>query len=151
MITMKTIIRLGKKSRLVMRRLICTALFGAALISPVAQGQALDSVDVQARGDDAEIVMRFATSILYLRHNPQKEGRALRIYFRFVGVGVQEIDLTPYTRRLRAFGPAPGVSISFPEPDGSVSVTFDESAHFSVRPNADGRSISVLIAGKPGG
>jgi hypothetical protein len=61
------------------------------------------------------------------------------------------MDLTPYTSRLRALGPAPGASISFPEPDGSVSVSFDEATRFSVRPNADGRSISVLIAGKPGG
>lgn len=151
MITMKSIMGAGKMSHMVARRFICIALFGAAMAAPVAHAQALDSVDVQARGDDAEIVMRFAAPILYLRHNPLKEGRSLRVYFRFVGVGAQEVDLTPYASRLRAFGPAPGARVSFPEPDGSVSVTFDEATRFSVRPNADGRSISVLIAGKPGG
>ena len=121
---------------------------GATLAS--AHGQALDAVDVQQRGANAEIIVRFATQILYLRHNPLEEGRSVRIYLRLVGIGLQESDLTPDSRRLAALGPAPAATIRFPEPDGAMSISFDQSTHFSVRPGSDGRSIVVLIPAKPG-
>ena len=123
----------------------------APLFLASAQGQALDSVDVQQRDTGAEIIIRFATQILYLRHNPLAEGRSVRIYLRLVGIGLQEGDLAPDSRRLAASGPAPAATIRFPEPDGSASVSFEQATRFSVRPGADGRSISILIPANPGG
>jgi hypothetical protein len=113
-----------------------------------AHGQALDAVEVQPRGANAEITIRFASQILYLRHNPLEEGRSVRIYLRLVGL--QEGDLAPDAKRVAAMGPAPAATIRFPEPDGALSVAFDQSTRFSVRPGSDGRSIGILIPAKPG-
>jgi len=113
--------------------------------------QAMDAIDVQQRGPDAEILIRFATQVLYMRHNPPGEGQSLRIYLRLVGPGLQEGDLIPESRRSYPVAPAPGATIRFPESDGSLSVSFDQATRFSVRPGPDGRSISIVIPAKPGG
>jgi hypothetical protein len=151
-ITMKTTISIGNKSLGGAAQFVRAAVALTALaLASAAQGQALDAAEVQLRGADTEINIRFATQILYLRHNPREEGRSVRIYLRLVGIGLQESDLTPDSRRLPPLGPAPAATVSFPEPDGSLSVTFDQSIRFSVSPGTDGRSISILIPARPGG
>jgi hypothetical protein len=116
-----------------------------------AHGQALDAVDVKEGEADVQIVLRFSTQIQYVRHNPLEQGPSLNIYLRMVGVGLRPGDLAPSTRRIPPHGPAPAAVIRFPEPDGSVSIAFDQSTRFSVRPGSDGRSISILIPAKPDG
>jgi hypothetical protein len=149
---MKTTIRIGNMSLGWMAQFVRAALALATLaFASAAQGQALDVAEVQLRGADTEITIRFATQILYLRHNPREEGRSVRIYLRLVGIGLQESDLTPDSRRLPPLGSAPAATVSFPEPDGALSVTFDQSTRFSVSPGTDGRSISIVIPARPGG
>jgi hypothetical protein len=150
---MKNTNSIGKKSLNAMAQFVRTvALAAAALIlAPAAYGQALDAVDVQQRGADAEITVRFATAILYMNHNPREEGQSVRVYLKLVGVGLQDGDLAPDSRRVPAIGSAPAVTVMFPESDGSLSVSFDRSMRYSVRPGQDGKSISILIPAKPGG
>jgi hypothetical protein len=150
MIAIKTTLKQGIMS---LNAIVCLvrATVLAAVTLASAHGQALDAVDVQQRGSNAEIIIQFATQILYLRHNPFDEGRSVRIYLRVVGAGPRESDLTPDRRRLAASGPAPAATISFPEPDGALSITFDQFTRFSVRPSSDGRSIVIMIPAKPGG
>jgi hypothetical protein len=113
-------------------------------------GQGLDTAEIQRRGADAEITVRFVTQLLYLRHCPPEEGLSVRIYLRFTGIRAGEIERLPGTRILPALGPAPASTIRFPESDGSLSVVFDKSTRYSVRPGDDGRSITILIPAKPG-
>lgn len=128
------------------------ALAGLFTMMPAtALAQAMDAIEVQQRGPDAEILIRFATQVLYMRHNPPSEGQSVRIYLRLVGPGLQEGDLIPESLRSYPLAPAPGATIHFPEPDGSLSVSFDHATRFSVRPGSDGRSISIVIPAKPGG
>jgi hypothetical protein len=150
-ITMKIANSIGRISLKSIAPWVRAAALAAMTLASTAHGQALDAADVQQRGADAEIIIRFATQILYLRHNPREEGRSVRIYLRIVGVGLQDADLTPDSRRLGALEPAPGATIRFPEPDGALSISFDQATRFSVRPGSDGRSISILIPAKPGG
>ncbi|MCJ7838601.1 MAG: hypothetical protein MUP61_05230 [Burkholderiales bacterium] len=122
----------------------------AILVSAsAAHGQALDTAEIQKRGADAEITIRFVTQILYLRHCPPEEGRSVRIYLRLTGGRAGEIERLPGARILPALGPAPASNIRFPESDGSLSVAFDKSTRYSVRPGDDGRSITILIPAKP--
>jgi hypothetical protein len=123
----------------------------ALLLVPAAQAQALDAVEVQQLGADAEIIVRFATSILYMNHNPQEEGKSVRVYLKLVGVGMQESDLAPDTRRVPAAGSAPAATVMFPEPDGSLSIGFDRTTRFKVSPGSDGRSIRILVPARTGG
>ena len=150
---MKNAISIGNKSLIaIARRMKSFVLAGLTLlVAPAAYAQALDAVDVQQRGADAEIVIRFVNPVLYLRHNPLEEGRSVRVYLKLVGVGMQDGDLAPDSRRLPATGSTPAANIMFPESDGALSVSFDRSTRFSVRPGADGRSISILIPSRPGG
>ncbi|MBE0626062.1 MAG: hypothetical protein IH606_14750 [Burkholderiales bacterium] len=122
-----------------------------AMTLATAHGQALDAVDVKQREADVEIILRFSTQIQYVRHNPLEQGQSLRIYVRLVGVGLKPGDLAPSTRRTPPHGPAPAAVIRFPEHDGAVSIAFDQSTRFSVRPGSDGRSISILIPARPDG
>jgi len=101
------------------------------------------------RGADAEITIRFASQLLYLRHFPPEQGQSLRIYLRLTGSPAGGIEQLPGTRVLPARGPAPAASIRFPESDNSLSVTFDKATRYTVRPGDDGRSISILIPAKP--
>ena len=151
-ITMKNTNSIGKKSLKAIVQFVraVTLASVALLLAPVAYGQALDAVDVQPRGSDAEITIRFATPVLYMNHNPREEGRSVRIYLKLVGPGLQDGDLAPDNRRVPAIGSAPAVTVMFPESDGSLSVSFDRSTRYSVRPGQDGRSISILIPAKPG-
>jgi hypothetical protein len=152
-ITMKNTNSIGKKSLIAIARRMKSFVLAMLtfMVAPAAYAQVLDAVDVQQRGADAEIVIRFANPVLYLRHNPLEEGRSVRVYLKLVGVGMQDGDLAPDSRRLPATGSAPAATIMFPESDGALSVSFDRSTRFSVRPGADGRSISILIPSKAGG
>lgn len=152
-ITIKNANSIGNKSLAAIGPFVRAAVLAiaAVAIAPAAHAQAIDAVDVQQRGADAEIIIRFATQVLYMSHNPLGEGRSVRVYLRLVGAGVQDGDLAPDRRRLPALEPAPAASIMFPEPDGALSIAFDRSTRFSVRPGSDGRSISILIPAKSGG
>jgi hypothetical protein len=151
--TMKSTNRIGTSSIGRIARFFRVAILSIpiSLLASVADGQALDGVDVQQRGADTEISIRFATQVLYLRHNPLETGQSVRIYLRVVGIGLQDSDMTPDSRRLGAFGSAPAATIRFPEPDGALSISFDQATRFGVRPSPDGRSISILIPAKSGG
>ncbi|MBE0626127.1 MAG: hypothetical protein IH606_15075 [Burkholderiales bacterium] len=128
------------------RNLVALAIL---LSASAAHGQALDTAEIQKRGADAEITIRFVTQLLYLRHCPPEEGSSVRIYLRLTGGRTGELEQLPGTRILPALGPAPAANIRFPESDNSLSVTFDKSTRYSVRPGADGRSIVLLIPAKP--
>jgi len=151
--TMKSKNRIGTSTLGGIARFLSAAMLSTllSLLATAAHGQALDGVDVQQRGADTEITIRFATQVLYLRHNPFEAGQSVRIYLRVVGIGLQDSDMTPDSRRLGAFGSAPAATIRFPEPDGALSISFDQATRFGVRPSPDGRSISILIPAKSGG
>lgn len=155
MITIITMGQPGRKSLKTSLLEAMTWLLRAAVLTAMtvtsAHGQALDAVDVKQREADVEIVLRFSTQIQYVRHNPLEQGRSLSIYVRLVGVGLKPGDLAPSTQRIPPHGPAPSAVIRFPEPDGSVSIAFDQFTHFSVRPGSDGRSIRILIPAKADG
>ena len=119
---------------------ICTGLTAS-----VARGQALDSVDIERRGNATEINVRFITYVQYLRHAPPDFGKSLRIYVQLTGGGVQPSDLIPLTKRFSRTGETPQITVSFPESDNSLLITFDQPTKYAVRPGSDGRSIIVLL------
>ena len=121
------------------------------LTSAVTAGRAqiLDSVEVMRRGDNAEITIRFDTPVQYLRHNPADSGNLLRIFVRTRGIDNGHGDVMHVTKRLRASESVPSITVSFPEIDNSLLVTFDRPVRYAVHPESDGRSISVVLQLKP--
>lgn len=47
----------------------------------------IDSIDIVRVGNQAEVLIRFATEIQYIRHVPDDEGKFLRIFFRVTKPG----------------------------------------------------------------
>ena len=130
-------------------RISCLAF--VTLCAQSSFGQAIDSVDVERIGNEAEISIRFITQIQYLRHAPPDSGKSLRIYLRFTGPGIEESDLiVPNTIRPSKTGYLGSFSVFFPEPDRALLIAFDQSTRYTVRPKPDGRSISIRVPILPG-
>jgi len=124
----------------------------ALLAAGVTRAQLLDSVDVHPKGDNAEIVVRFATPVQYLRHAPPAAGRALRVYLQLTGgMGTQPGDLLPATLRPPKNDLVPKFTVTFPDSGNALMIEFERQTRFSVHPGADGRSISILVPSSPGG
>ena len=121
------------------------------LCAKPSYGQAIDSVDVERIGNEAEITIRFITQIQYLRHAPTDSGKSLRIYLRLTGPGIQESDLiVPGTTRLPKTAYLAQFSVTFPESDRALLIAFDQSTRYIVRPKPDGRSIGIRVPVLPG-
>lgn len=122
------------------------------LAAGVTHAQLLDSVDVHSRGDNAEIVVRFATPVQYLRHAPTTAGRTLRVYLKSAGgTGSQPGDLLPPTLRPPKNDLVPKFTVTFPDSGNALMIEFDRQTRFSVHPGTDGRSISILVPPSQGG
>jgi hypothetical protein len=122
-----------------------TAAVCTSLISVPARGQAVESVQIERRANATEINIRFMTYVQYLRHAPVDFGKSMRIYIQFTGGGVEPGDLVPRTQRFPRSEEAPEISVSFPEFDNSLMVSFDQPTKFEVRPSPDGRGIIVRL------
>jgi hypothetical protein len=124
------------------------ALFAAS----VAHAQLLDGVDIHPKGNDAEIVVHFATPVQYVRHAPLAAGKTLRVYLQLTGgAGIQPGDLLPATLRPPKNDWVPKFTVTFPESGNALTIEFDRHTRFSVQPGADGRSISVLVPSSSSG
>jgi len=124
----------------------------ALLAAGVTRAQLLDSVDVHSKGDNAEIVVRFATPVQYLRHAPPAAGRTLRVYLQLTGgMGIQPGDLLPATLRPPKNDLVPKFTVTFPDSGNALMIEFDRETRFSIQPGADGRSISIQVPSSPAG
>ncbi len=113
-----------------------------AVAAPARTVQAIQLVDVQRRGKEAEIRIQFAAPIQYARHAPFDSGNLLRIYAR------PSADTAPgaaQTLRLPETDMVPRFTVSYPDADNSVAIAFDQPTRFTVRQGADRQSISVVV------
>jgi len=125
----------------------------ALLATGVTRAQLLDSVDVHPKGSGAEILVRFATPVQYVRHAPQAAGTTLRVYLRLTrdSAGMQSGDLLPTTMRPPGNDLVPRFTVTYPDSGNALLVEFGRRTRFSVHPGADGRSISILVPLSSGG
>ncbi|MEQ1774883.1 MAG: hypothetical protein ABL891_13980 [Burkholderiales bacterium] len=125
----------------------CIPVFSGIAFPTMSCAQVIDSIDAQKRGSsEAEVVIRFAMQVQYLRHAPRDVGSSVRIYVQLTGSALQPSDLIPQTMRLPKKDFLPQTSVSFPESGNSVLVNFDQMVRFSVSPGPDGRSIHLLVS-----
>lgn len=123
--------------------LVSTLLVGAR----VARAQLLDSLDVQeGEGPISQILIRFTVAVQYLRHTPPRFGNALRIFLQVIGPGVQPGDLMPSTLQYRGSDRVPRFTVSYPETDNALVVSFAREVRFSVGPGPDNRSIVIAVS-----
>lgn len=127
-----------------------TATPAAAPAAPDSRRQLVAGVDVQRRGKDAEISLRFAVPVTLLRHAPGDAGSSLRLYLE---------SSEPQVRPPRGFKEAlrvpendlvPGLTLTFPEADGALLMAFDRATRFTVSAAPDGRRIAIVVPALPG-
>lgn len=139
---------LDQRARLRRRSFLRAAFATSALLlgARAARAQLLDSVDVQeGEGPASQILVRFTTTVQYLRHTPPHSGTTLRIFLQVLGPGLQPEDLVPTTVQYRGSDRVPRFTVSYPETDNAMVVSFAREVRFSVGPGPDSRSIVIAV------
>ena len=132
------------------RRSFLRAIFATSALllgARAARAQILDGVEVQeGEGPRSQILVRFTTPVQYLRHTPPDSGTTLRIFVQLLGPGIQPEDLVPMTLPYRGSERVPSFTVSYPETDNALVVTFARAVRFSVGPGPDNRSILIAVS-----
>jgi len=89
--------------------------------------------------------VRFTTPVQYLRHTPPHSGTVLRIFLQLLGPGLQPDDLVPMTLQYRGGDRVPSFTVSYPETDNALVVSFAREVRFSVGQGPDNRSILIAV------
>lgn len=117
-----------------------------------AHAQIIDHVDVVAREKDAEIAIRFVTTIQYLRHSPPGRGRLLQVEFQVTGpldspIGgqlVSESRISPRTDLVPPF------EVRYVAARKALTVEFKRDVSWRVSGSGDGRAILIRVPLPPG-
>jgi predicted double-glycine peptidase len=107
-----------------------------------ARGELIEAVDIERKGDEALITIRFSVPIEYKTHTPTDSGATLRIY-----PGIPGGDKSP-TRgmmRLPDTDMVPRFTVSYPEPDDALLIEFDQPTRFEVSPNTHSVTVTVPV------
>lgn len=115
------------------------------LIANPASANVIDAIEIGRVGDQAQITIRFATEIQYLRHGPDDEGKFLRVFFRVTKPGFTENELMQETLRSPPSDLIPRFSVAYPELVNGMLITFARKTQFTVKPGGDSRSILILV------
>jgi hypothetical protein len=118
------------------------------LLPCAAAAQVIDRVDVQAVGEEAEIIVRFTTQVQYQRHTPPAQGADINIFLQLQGYEGGEEHITQVVRRVAKNNLIDDITITYPETNGSMSVHFAGPTRFRVRPGTDVYSISIFVPAK---
>lgn len=125
----------------------------AAAVALVAAGaanaQLVDRIDVERTDSQSEIRIRFVTTVQYVRHFPQRQGRLLSIALRVTRPPEIEGRTVLEQRRFPATQALPAFVVTFPQEDGTLGVQFDRVVRFSVLPGPDPRTIYIHVPVPP--
>jgi tetratricopeptide (TPR) repeat protein len=108
-----------------------------------ANAEVIDRIEINQVGDKAEIQIKFVTRIQYLRQASLKNGD-VRLYFDLLEIDASDPHLTSETRESPPSDIAPHFTITYPELDSSLNISFGKMVDYQVRPGNDGRSISIF-------
>ena len=110
-----------------------------------AWANVIEGIDISRGDDHAQVVIRFATEIQYLRHGPENEGKFLRVFFRVVKPGYQENEVMQETLRSPPSDLIPRFKVTYPELINGMLITFDKPVKYALAPGGDARSIVLSI------
>ncbi len=111
-----------------------------------AHAQVIDQIDVTPQGGEAEISIRFATTVQYQRHQPANQGNLLQIEFVFTGgIDPTRGTLLNETRRAPVNPYVAPFEVSFDNRNKFLTIKFTRFTTYAVRQGKDGRSISVFV------
>lgn len=127
--------------------LLQTIVFGTFILLGIAvnsaRAEVIDQIQINRAGDEAEIRIKFVTRVQFLRQVMLRNGD-VRIYFNLM-----EIDTTdPKLVRQRKDSPPSNIvshfTVTYPEIDSALTISFGRPVDYHIRPGNDGRSISFF-------
>lgn len=108
-----------------------------------ANAGVIDHIEIREAGNEAEIRIVFITQIQYLRQAALSNGD-VRIYFNLLGISALDPRLVPENKQSPPSDIAPHFSITYPEIDSSLSISFGKRVDYRIRLGKDARSISIF-------
>jgi tetratricopeptide (TPR) repeat protein len=112
-------------------------------VLPQAHAQVIDEIEVNQAGDEAEIQLHFITQLRYVRNQVLKNGD-IRIYVTLLNIDPKDPRLkwekynSPPSDIVHPF------TVTYPELDTSLTLSFGKSVKYRVSAGHDGRSISIF-------
>ena len=123
--------------------LVAIAWLTTGIAATAVHAEIIDHMEIRRVGADAEIRILFVAQIEYLREASLKNGD-IRVYFNLLGVDALDPRLVPEHKEAPPSEIAPHFTITYPELDSSLSISFGKVVGYRVRPGKDGRSISIF-------
>ncbi len=131
------------KVRRILQIILIPVLLVAGLAIRPAHAGIIDHIEIRQAGDEAEIQIMFVTQIEYLRQASLKNGD-IRLYFNILGMDALDPRLVPENRESPPSDIAPHFTVSYPELDSSLSISFGKAVNYHVRAGKNGRSLSIF-------
>ena len=129
-------------------RAAAVATLAALLLAAApARAQIIDRLEVAERGENAEIAIRFGSTVQYLRHAPPGKGRLLVIELQVTGPQDSEIGgrLVSETRVSPRTDLVPAFEATYVAARKSLTVEFKREVSWRVRGSGDGRAIYIQV------
>lgn len=120
---------------------VALLLSGGAIKS--AHAHAIDRIEINRVGDEAEIQIQFDVKIQYLRE-ASLSNNEIHIFIKLLEADPERTRLVPEKKESPPSDIAPHFTASFPELDSSLAIIFDEKVAYRVQPGKDGRSVSIF-------
>ncbi|MGA7595872.1 MAG: hypothetical protein WCA64_11820 [Gallionella sp.] len=108
-----------------------------------ANAGAIDHIEIREAGNEAEIRIVFITQIQYLRQAALSNGD-VRIYFNLLGISALDPRLVPDRIQSPPSDVVQRFSVTYPEIDSSLSISFGKRVDYHIRLGKDARSISIF-------
>lgn len=123
-------------------RVLAVFLLAGFMASP-GHAQVIDRIEINQVGGEAEIQIQFITRIQYLRQASLSNGD-VRLYFNLLEIDPLDPRLIKEYKDSPPSNIAPHFTVTYPESDSSLTVSFGKTISYRVRPGKDGRSISIF-------
>lgn len=127
---------------LLVRYLLISLLLLGTGVNP-AFAEAIDRIQINQAGDEAEIKIFFVTRIQFVRQVMLKNGD-VRIYFNLLEIDSTDPRLVGQRRESPPSSIAPRFTVTYPEIDSALTISFGKAVDYHIRPGNDGRSISFF-------
>lgn len=109
-----------------------------------AYAEIIDRIEINQVGDEAQIEIQFRTPIQYLRQASLSNGD-IRLYFNLLELDGLKLPLATESMRSPPSDIVPRFTVSYPELDSSLTVSFGRVLAYHVSAGKSGRSISIFI------
>jgi len=122
---------------------LLTLVLSGAAFSP-AYADVIDTIEINRVGEEAEIQIQLVTPIQYLREESLKNGD-IRLYFNLLEADTSNITQTTESRKSPPSDIVPRFTVSYPELDMAMILSFGRVMPYHVKPGKNGRSISIFV------